>query len=33
MYTPLHWAALYGRLEVCKLLVMLNADVDAKDMK
>ena len=29
-YTPLHCAALYGQLEVCKMLIDAGADVDAK---
>ncbi len=30
-YTPLHWSALEGHLEVCRLLLECSADVEAKD--
>ena len=29
--TPLHWSAREGHVEVCRLLLQCNADVDAKD--
>ena len=29
--TPLHWSARLGHLEVCRLLLQCNADVEAKD--
>jgi hypothetical protein len=31
--TPLHWSAWNGRLEVTRLLLQCNADIDAKDSK
>jgi hypothetical protein len=30
-WTPLHFSARYGRLEVCRLLLQCNADIEAKD--
>lgn len=30
-YTPLHYAAYYGHLEVCRLLLQCKANVDARD--
>ena len=32
-YTPLHWSALEGHLEVCRLLLQCNADIEAKGSK
>jgi hypothetical protein len=29
--TALHWAAYYGHLALCELLIAAKADVDAKD--
>jgi ankyrin repeat protein len=29
--TPLHWSARDGRLEICRLLLQCNADIEAKD--
>jgi ankyrin repeat protein len=31
-HTPLHYSARYGHLEVCRLLLQCNADIDAKDI-
>lgn len=28
---PLHWAALYGHVETCRLLLQCKADVEARD--
>ncbi len=30
-YTPLHWAAYYGHLEIAELLISRGADLDAED--
>jgi hypothetical protein len=30
-YSPLHWSAMLGHLEVCRLLLQCNADIEAKD--
>jgi hypothetical protein len=32
-YTPLHWSAREGRLEICRLLLQCNADIEAKNEK
>ena len=32
-YTPLHLSAREGRLEVCRLLLQCNADIEAKDFE
>ncbi len=31
--TPLHRSAMKGHLEVCRLLLQCNADIEAKDVK
>ena len=31
-YTPLHYSAINGHLEVCRLLLQSGADVNAKNM-
>ena len=31
--TPLHYSAHYGHLDVCRLLLQCNADIDAKDFR
>jgi ankyrin repeat protein len=30
-HTPLHWSAAEGHLEITRLLLQCNADVEAKD--
>ena len=32
-WAPLHWSAWHGDLEVCRLLLQCNADVEAKDVE
>ena len=33
LQTALHWSAINGHIDICKLLFFANADVDAKDIE